>query len=102
MLAAVLMWVLPCQSTPSLLHKRPRGRFGLHAIVPIYVEEIRNHKSFSDFKIHCVIYSSETEFPLFFLVDINSFLMFFLQTAVSPYQHRQRITQSTKSFDYLH
>ena len=33
MLAAVLGWVLPCQSTPSLLHKRPKGRFGLHAIV---------------------------------------------------------------------
>ena len=33
MLAAVLGWVLPCQSTPSLPHKRPKGRFGLHAIV---------------------------------------------------------------------
>ena len=33
MLAAVLGWVLPCQSTPSLLHKWPKGRFGLHAIV---------------------------------------------------------------------
>ena len=33
MLAAVLGWVLPCQSTPILLHKRPKGRFGLHAIV---------------------------------------------------------------------
>ena len=36
MLAAVLGWVLPCQSTPSLLHKRPKGRFGLHAIVYTY------------------------------------------------------------------
>ena len=35
MLAAVLGWVLPCQSTPSLLHKWPKGRFGLHAIVDI-------------------------------------------------------------------
>ena len=33
MRVAVLGWVLPCQSTPSLLHKRPKGRFGLHAIV---------------------------------------------------------------------
>ena len=33
MLAALLGWVLPGQSTPSLLHKRPKGRFGLHAIV---------------------------------------------------------------------
>ena len=33
MLAAVLGWVLPSQSTPILLHKRPKGRFGLHAIV---------------------------------------------------------------------
>ena len=35
MLAAVLGWVLPCQSTPSLLHKRPKGRFGLLSIVYI-------------------------------------------------------------------
>ena len=33
MLAAVLGWGLPCQSTPSLLRKQPKGRFGLHAIV---------------------------------------------------------------------
>ena len=33
MLALVLGWVLPYQSTPSLLHKQPKGRFGLHAIV---------------------------------------------------------------------
>ena len=38
MLAAVLGWVLPCQSTPSLPHKRPKGRFGLHAIVLTYVK----------------------------------------------------------------
>ena len=29
----MLAVVLGCQSTPSLLHKRPKGRFGLHAIV---------------------------------------------------------------------
>ena len=33
MLAAVLGWVLPRQNNPSLLHKQPKGRFGLHAIV---------------------------------------------------------------------
>ena len=33
MLALLLGWVLPCQSTPSLLHKRPKGRFGLLSIV---------------------------------------------------------------------
>ena len=33
MLAAVSGWVLPCQSTPSLLHKQPKGRFELHSIV---------------------------------------------------------------------
>ena len=37
MLAAVLGWVLSCQSTPSLLHKWPKGRFGLHAIVDVFV-----------------------------------------------------------------
>ena len=31
MLALVLGWVLPRQSTPILLHKRPKGRLGLHA-----------------------------------------------------------------------
>ena len=40
MLAAVLGWVLPCQSTPSLLHKWPKGRFGLHAIVGKFKSEI--------------------------------------------------------------
>ena len=35
MLATILGWVLPYQSTPSLLHKRPKGRFGLHAIVDV-------------------------------------------------------------------
>ena len=38
MLAAVLGWVLPSQTTPSLLHKWPKGRFGLHAIVVAVVE----------------------------------------------------------------
>ena len=42
MLAAVLGWVLPCQSTPSLLHKRPKGRFGLHAIVLVLTYGILN------------------------------------------------------------
>ena len=42
MLPALLGWVLPCQTTPSLLHKWPKGRFGLHAIVLMSQRQIKH------------------------------------------------------------
>ena len=52
MLAAVLGWVMPYQSTPSLLHKRPIGRFGLDAIVYPHICLGWNNQQEPFFKYH--------------------------------------------------
>ena len=89
MVAGVLGWGLPCQITPYLLHKRPKGRFGLHAIVPKYLLDLQfnqNHLTIlwctyllSRFRVMQGHMTNEISFMSESSLALRAFVRFFLK-----------------------